>query len=90
MSSSSKSTTIAPNMSVPKGVMSALIVFTVAMVVAPLSSFYIALNVLNFSRLWAGLSSALIANVVVLGYVLFAWNEDSSAFKDGEETKKSK
>ncbi|KAK9370768.1 hypothetical protein V1509DRAFT_616782 [Lipomyces kononenkoae] len=69
--------------------------FTVAMVTAPLGSFYISLNyIFDGNRQWAGLVAALVANVVVIGYVMFAWNEDGMAYsksdEGAEETKKSK
>ncbi|KAK9378896.1 uncharacterized protein V2V93DRAFT_382188 [Kockiozyma suomiensis] len=94
MSSSSKSTTLAPNRpsTVPGSVIRALTLFTAAMVIAPLFSFYFCVNyVFDGNSQWAGLVAALVANVVVLGYVVFAWKEDSNTFKaEGEETKKSK
>ncbi|KAK9239242.1 hypothetical protein V1525DRAFT_56750 [Lipomyces kononenkoae] len=81
---------------VPPNVIKALAIFTIAMVTAPLSSFYISLNyIFDGNRQWAGLVAALVANVVVIGYVMFAWNEDgmlsnASKSEEGEETKKSK
>ncbi|KAK7202419.1 vacuolar ATPase assembly integral membrane protein VMA21 [Myxozyma melibiosi] len=92
---SSSSTTVAPNRpsSVPGSVIRALAMFTTAMVIAPLFSFYFCVNyVFDGNSQWAGLVAAIVANVVVLGYVVFAWKEDSNTFKanEGEESKKSK
>ncbi|KAK9328563.1 hypothetical protein V1520DRAFT_345787 [Lipomyces starkeyi] len=96
VASSSRAAQAATAPAVPPNVIRALALFTIAMVTAPLSSFYISLNyIFGGNRQWAGLVAALVANVVVIGYVMFAWNEDGMLNKgstpdDDEETKKSK
>ncbi|KAK9446536.1 uncharacterized protein V1518DRAFT_423740 [Limtongia smithiae] len=93
--SSSRTTTIAPNNStaVPAKTVRALVMFTAAMVIAPLFSFYFTSSfIFNGNRQWAGLTAAIVANIVVVGYVVFAWKEDGLLYKPGqeEESKKSK
>ncbi|KAK9323959.1 hypothetical protein V1517DRAFT_318886 [Lipomyces orientalis] len=94
VASSSQAAQAAGSPSVPPKVVRALAIFTIAMVTAPLSSFYLSVNfIFDGNRQWAGLVAALVANVVVIGYVMFAWNEDGllgSKTENEEETKKSK
>ncbi|KAK9387501.1 hypothetical protein V1515DRAFT_600828 [Lipomyces mesembrius] len=96
VASSSRAAEAAAAPAVPPNVIRALAIFTIAMVTAPLSSFYISLTyIFGGNRQWAGLVAAIVANVVVIGYVIFAWNEDGmlnkgSKLDDDEETKKSK
>ncbi|KAK9452492.1 vacuolar ATPase assembly integral membrane protein vma21 [Dipodascopsis uninucleata] len=77
-------------------VVKALAMFTAAMVIIPLGSFYLTLHLFfNENRQWAGLVAAIMANVVVISYVIFAFREDGVYNKglkehlSGEETKKS-
>ncbi|KAJ8101772.1 vacuolar ATPase assembly integral membrane protein VMA21 [Lipomyces tetrasporus] len=94
VASSSQAAQAAAAPSVPPKVVRALAIFTIAMVTAPLSSFYLSVNfIFGGNRQWAGLVAALVANVVVIGYVMFAWNEDGllgGKAENEEETKKSK
>ncbi|KAK9469413.1 hypothetical protein V1512DRAFT_256186 [Lipomyces arxii] len=89
---SSSATAAASSSTVPPHVIKALTIFTIAMVGAPLLSFYVCMNfIFAGNSQWSGLVAAVVANVVVVGYVVFAWKEDGmSKTESVEESKKSK
>ncbi|KAI5297552.1 vacuolar ATPase assembly integral membrane protein vma21 [Ascosphaera atra] len=62
---------------VPSDVIYKLLGFTLAMVVGPLATFFLSRDyVFNGNATWAGASAALMANVVVVGYLIVAWNDE--------------
>lgn len=63
---------------VPKAVINKLIFYTAAMICAPLMTFFILSKIFNVGNFWSGLNSALMANVVLIGYVITAFTEDLS------------
>ncbi|PBP22699.1 VMA21-like domain-containing protein [Diplocarpon rosae] len=68
---------IAP--AVPAHVIFKLLGFTLAMVVCPIGSYFLTLNtVFGGNSTWAGATAAVLANVVLIGYVLVAFNEDQT------------
>ncbi|KAL0639665.1 vacuolar ATPase assembly integral membrane protein vma21 [Maublancomyces gigas] len=72
---------------VPKSVVAKLLLFTLAMVVAPLGSYYITLNtIFKGSNTLAGATAAVVANVVLIAYVIVAVMEDNA---ENENEKKS-
>ncbi|KAK9477061.1 hypothetical protein V1514DRAFT_141257 [Lipomyces japonicus] len=94
--SSSSSSSSGPSQStyggVPAPVIKTLAFFTAAMVVVPLLTFYGTKNLVfgEERKQWAGLAAALAANVVVITYVVFAFNEDGGKAEREAEVKKDK
>ncbi|QLG71572.1 hypothetical protein HG535_0B06160 [Zygotorulaspora mrakii] len=73
---------------IPKSVIQKLIFFTVAMVIFPLSTFFVMHNYTNNNILSGGLAAGA-ANLVLIGYIVAAFLEDSdsSPKKDGKKEK---
>ncbi|KND88631.1 Vacuolar ATPase assembly integral membrane protein VMA21 [Tolypocladium ophioglossoides CBS 100239] len=72
---------------VPKHVIFKLLGFTFAMIVFPIGSYFITVNtVFKGNSSYAGALAALLANVVLIAYVIVAMNEDES---EGNGTSKS-
>ncbi|CCD42348.1 similar to vacuolar ATPase assembly integral membrane protein VMA21 [Botrytis cinerea T4] len=83
---------IAP--AVPAHVIFKLLGFTLAMIVVPIGSYFLTLNyVYRGNSTFAGATAAIMANVVLIGYVIVAMKEDQSealeAAAKEEESKKS-
>ncbi|KAJ5032640.1 uncharacterized protein L3040_009236 [Drepanopeziza brunnea f. sp. 'multigermtubi'] len=72
---------------VPPHVIFKLLGFTLAMVVVPIGSYFLTLNtVFGGNSTWAGATAAIIANAVLIGYVIVAFNEDQSeALRDDKK-----
>jgi len=79
---------IAP--AVPAHVIYKLLGFTLAMVVGPIGSYFLTLNTLfGGNSTYAGALAAIMANVVLIGYVIVAFQEDQSeALEAAEKAKK--
>ncbi|ORY66196.1 vacuolar ATPase assembly integral membrane protein VMA21 [Pseudomassariella vexata] len=79
---------------VPTDVILKLLAFTLAMVVVPLGSYYASVNTLfGGNSTYAGAMAAIMANVVLIGYVIVAYNEDQSdrlELEAKEDTKKER
>ncbi|KAF4587707.1 Vacuolar ATPase assembly integral membrane protein VMA21 [Ophiocordyceps camponoti-floridani] len=72
---------------VPKHVIVKLLAFTLAMIVLPIGSYFITVDtVFKGNSSYAGGFAALLANVVLIAYVIVAMNEDQS---DTKSTRKS-
>ncbi|KAI1465722.1 uncharacterized protein F4812DRAFT_437308 [Daldinia caldariorum] len=68
---------IAP--AVPLDVIIKLLAFTFAMVIIPIGSYFLTVNtVFKGNSTYAGALAAIMANVVLVGYVIVAMNEDQS------------
>ncbi|PQE20848.1 vacuolar atpase assembly integral membrane vma21 protein [Rutstroemia sp. NJR-2017a WRK4] len=68
---------IAP--AVPAHVIYKLLGFTFAMIVVPIGSYFVTLDTLfKGNSTYAGALAAVMANVVLIGYVVVAMNEDQS------------
>ncbi|KAJ4151424.1 hypothetical protein LMH87_012125 [Akanthomyces muscarius] len=64
---------------VPQHVIFKLLGFTFAMIVVPIGSYFLTVHtIFQGNSSWAGGFAALLANVVLLGYVIVAMNEDDS------------
>ncbi|MCJ1333977.1 vacuolar ATPase assembly integral membrane protein vma21 [Thelotrema lepadinum] len=71
---------------VPASVILKLLGFTAAMVVAPLGTYYGTVNtVFRGSTTWAGATAAVMANVVLVAYVIVAMAEDQSDRLEAEK-----
>jgi len=81
---------IAP--AVPAHVIYKLLGFTFAMVVGPIGSYFLTVDmVFRGNSTYAGALAAIMANVVLIGYILVAFNEDQSeALEAVEKEKESK
>ncbi|KAI4598572.1 hypothetical protein LQW54_003641 [Pestalotiopsis sp. IQ-011] len=72
---------------VPTDVIVKLLAFTLAMIVVPIGSYYATVN-----TLFRGALAAIMANVVLIAYVVVAYNEDQSEQLDEKkkDTKKQR
>ncbi|KAK3394169.1 hypothetical protein B0H63DRAFT_517315 [Podospora didyma] len=68
---------IAP--AVPAAVIIKLLAFTFAMIVVPIGSYFVTVNnVFSGNSTYAGALAAIMANAVLLGYIIVAMQEDQS------------
>ncbi|RYP89650.1 hypothetical protein DL770_004228 [Monosporascus sp. CRB-9-2] len=88
--SRSPSSSTAP--AVPTDVILKLLAFTFAMVVVPIGSYFVTVNtVFGGNSSYAGGLAAIMANVVLVGYIIVAMNEDQSEqLAAKKETKKDR
>lgn len=87
--SSSEESSIAP--AVPLDVILKLLAFTFAMFIIPIGSYFVTINtIFNGNSTYAGGLAAILANVVLVGYVIVAMNEDQSDQLEAEKKKKQK
>ncbi|KAH8166791.1 hypothetical protein CIB48_g1458 [Xylaria polymorpha] len=76
---------------ISKDVIIKLLAFTLAMVVIPIGSYFVTVNtVFGGNSTYAGALAAILANVVLVGYVIVAMNEDQSDQLEAEKKKKQK
>ncbi|KIX98808.1 uncharacterized protein Z520_05269 [Fonsecaea multimorphosa CBS 102226] len=74
---------------VPASVIYKLLGFTVAMICAPIGSYFLLLNTLFAGNAtYSGAFAAIVANVVLIGYIIVAWREDDSEKVEVEEKRK--
>ncbi|KAJ9164588.1 hypothetical protein NKR19_g1206 [Coniochaeta hoffmannii] len=84
----SEKSSIAP--AVPTDVILKLLAFTFAMIVAPIGSYFLTVDmVFGGNSTYAGALAAIVANVVLVGYVVVAMREDQSE-RQGGGTKEGK
>jgi len=68
---------------VEASVIKTLLAFTAAMVVIPIGSYFVTVNtIFRGNSTFAGGFAALMANVVLVGYIIVAWNEDQQDQKE--------
>ncbi|KAF8424697.1 hypothetical protein EV426DRAFT_599012 [Tirmania nivea] len=73
---------------ISKTVISKLLAYTIAMIVAPLGAYYLTLNnVYSGNNTFAGATAAVVANMVLIAYVIEALREDDA---DNKESKKNR
>ncbi|KAL2154886.1 hypothetical protein VTH82DRAFT_3562 [Thermothelomyces myriococcoides] len=73
---------IAP--AVPTSVIMKLLAFTLGMIVIPIGSYYVTVDSLfNGNSTYAGALAAIMANVVLIGYIFAAMAEDQSERQGG-------
>lgn len=70
-------------------VLQKLIFFTLAMVVLPLSSFFVCQTFVTDNAVVCGGTAAILANVVLIGYIVTAFTEES-VVDEKEELKKTR
>lgn len=76
---------------VPTEVIVKLLAFTFAMIVVPIGSYFLTVNtVFQGNSTFAGALAAIMANVVLIGYVIVAMREDASDRKEASEGKKER
>ncbi|ROV99985.1 hypothetical protein VMCG_06170 [Cytospora schulzeri] len=79
---------IAP--AVPMDVIVKLLAFTFAMIVMPIGSYFATVNtIFKGNSTFAGATAAIMANVVLIAYVIVAMREDQSD-EDGQQKKEGK
>ncbi|KAH7270384.1 uncharacterized protein BKA55DRAFT_44549 [Fusarium redolens] len=74
---------------VPSQVIYKLLAFTFAMIVVPIGSYFLSVNAIFRNSSLAGGLAAVLANVVLVGYIIVAMKEDQSD-KQKPESKKDK
>ncbi|KAF4122596.1 VMA21-like domain [Geosmithia morbida] len=83
---------IAP--AVPKDVIFKLLAFTMAMIFIPIGSYFLTVNtIFKGNASYAGGLAAILANVVLVGYIIVAMNEDQAELdkdRKKDETKKER
>ncbi|RPB19856.1 hypothetical protein L211DRAFT_842269 [Terfezia boudieri ATCC MYA-4762] len=73
---------------ISKSVISKLLAYTIAMIVAPLSAYYLTLNhIYNGNNTFAGATAAVVANIVLIAYVIEALREDDADNKEGKKNR---
>ncbi|KAH8675572.1 vacuolar ATPase assembly integral membrane protein VMA21 [Xylariales sp. PMI_506] len=78
---------IAP--AVPTDVIVKLLAFTFAMIIIPIGSYFATVHtIFKGNSTYAGALAALMANVVLVGYVIVAYTEDQSEQQDEKKDKK--
>ncbi|KAL8682173.1 MAG: hypothetical protein Q9186_001794 [Xanthomendoza sp. 1 TL-2023] len=83
----SQKSDIAP--AVPATVIAKLLGFTAAMVGGPIGVYFLTLNtIFRGNSTWAGATAAIVANVVLVAYVIVAMKEDQSEKLAAEENEK--
>ncbi|RPA80767.1 hypothetical protein BJ508DRAFT_415237 [Ascobolus immersus RN42] len=84
---SSKPKEFAPNQkTVPTGTLAKLLIFTTAIVVAPLASYFLTVDrVFNGNSTYSAATAAVVANIVLVGYLVIALQEEA-----GEDSKKKR
>jgi len=66
-----------------------LLGFTLAMIAGPIGSYFLTLDlVFKGNSTYAGATAAIMANVVLIGYVIVAMNEDQSEATEAKEREK--
>ncbi|KFY05937.1 hypothetical protein V491_08942 [Pseudogymnoascus sp. VKM F-3775] len=77
---------------VPMHVIVKLLAFTFAMIVVPIGSYFVTLDlVFSGNSTFAGATAAIMANVVLVGYIIVAMREDQSeAIEAAEREKKGR
>ncbi|EON97990.1 putative vacuolar atpase assembly integral membrane protein vma21 protein [Phaeoacremonium minimum UCRPA7] len=77
---------------VPTDVIVKLLAFTFAMIVFPIGSYFLTVNtIFNGNTTFAGATAAVMANVVLIAYVIVAMKEDQSdQLGDGASNEKKK
>ncbi|KAI1333230.1 hypothetical protein F5Y16DRAFT_393627 [Xylariaceae sp. FL0255] len=74
---------------VPMDVILKLLAFTLAMIMVPIGSYFLTINtVFGGNSTYAGILAAILANVVLVGYVIVAYNEDQSDQREAEGKKR--
>lgn len=74
---------------VPTSVIMKLLGFTLAMIVVPIGSYYATVDTLfKGNSTFAGALAAIMANVVLIGYIAVAMAEDQSDQQQGDGAKK--
>jgi len=69
-------------------VLRTLLVFTFLMVSAPIGSYFLTVNtIFRGNATFAGGFAALVANVVLIGYIVVAWREDADESSNGNGAK---
>ncbi|KAK0632440.1 vacuolar ATPase assembly integral membrane protein VMA21 [Immersiella caudata] len=76
---------------VPMAVIVKLLAFTFAMIVIPIGSYFATVNTLfKGNSTYAGALAAIMANMVLIGYIVVAMNEDQSEQEAAKDTKKDR
>ncbi|KAI6373964.1 vacuolar ATPase assembly integral membrane protein vma21 [Pyricularia grisea] len=76
---------------VPLDVILKLLAFTLAMVVIPIGSYFVTVNsIFKGNSTYAGALAAIMANVVLVAYVVVAMNEDQTEQEKAKEGKKDR
>jgi len=74
---------------VPAAVIYKLLFFTAAMIGGPIGTYYLTLHsIFQGNATWAGATAAIMANVVLIAYVIVAMKEDQSEKMAAEEKAK--
>jgi vacuolar ATPase assembly integral membrane protein VMA21 len=76
---------------VPSSVIAKLLFFTLALVTVPLGTYFLTVkSIFKGNSTYAGALAAVMANVVLVGYLIVAIQEDQSDQKEEEEKRRNK
>lgn len=69
---------------IPRSVIEKLVGFSAAMIILPVVTFFLVASVTD-NAIWSGGLAALVANIVLIGFVVMAFTEDIPVDKDKAE-----
>ncbi|KAF7717521.1 Uncharacterized protein PECH_002243 [Penicillium ucsense] len=76
---------------VPADVIYKLLAFTAAMAIGPIGVYFLTVNsVFGGNSTYAGITAAVVANLVLFGYIYVAWLEDQGDRQVAEQAKSKK
>ncbi|GAB7364117.1 hypothetical protein MBLNU230_g4669t1 [Neophaeotheca triangularis] len=74
---------------VPSNIIAKLLAFTFAMIILPIGSYFLTRHsIFNGNATYAGAFAAFVANVVLIGYVIVAFQDDRSEREADERERK--
>ncbi|KAN0073946.1 hypothetical protein V8E54_007883 [Elaphomyces granulatus] len=74
---------------VPTGIILKLLAFSFAMIVSPIAFYFITINsVFRGNATFAGAGAAIVANIVLIAYIVVAWKDDQAEREEDQRKEK--